>query len=42
LIITNFDILKFIRKIFKIPTQCIFNAQQKTTPKKLVEDLDSN
>jgi len=27
LIITNFDILKYIKKIFKILTQYIFNAQ---------------
>jgi len=35
LIITNFDILKYIKKIFKIPTQCTFNAQQRTISKKL-------
>jgi len=30
---TNFDVLKYIKKIFKISIQCIVNAQQKTAQK---------
>ena len=42
LIIINFDVLKYIKKIFKISTQYIFNAKQKIIPKKSVENLNSN
>jgi len=41
LIISNFNFLKYIKKIFKISTQYIFNAQQKTVPKQSVKNLDS-
>jgi len=41
LITTNFDVLKYIKKIFKISIQCIFNAEQKTTSKKSIENLNS-
>jgi len=37
----DFDILKYINKILKMLTQYIFNAQQRTTFKKSVENLDS-
>jgi len=33
LITTNFDVYKYIKKIFKISTKCIFKAQQRTIPK---------
>jgi len=33
LIILNFDVLKYIKKIFKISTQYIFNVQQRTAQK---------
>jgi len=35
LIITNFDVLKYIKKIFKISIQYIFNVEQMTTQKKI-------
>jgi len=41
LIIINFDILKYIKKIFKILIQCIFNVQQRIMPKKSIENMDS-
>jgi len=41
LITINFDILKYIKKIFKISIQYIFNAQQRTTPEKSIENLNS-
>jgi len=31
---TNFQVLKYIKKIFKVLTQCIFNVPQRTTQKK--------
>ena len=34
LIITNFNILKYTKKIFKISVQRIFNVQQRTTQRK--------
>jgi len=40
LITTNFDILKYIKKIFKISTQYIFNVQQITAPQKSIENLN--
>jgi len=40
-ITTNFDVLKYIKKIFKILRQYIFNAQHRTTPKKPIKNLDS-
>jgi len=42
LITTNFNVLKYIKKIFKVPTYCIFNTQQRTTLKNPVEILDSS
>jgi len=33
LIVINFKIFKYIKIIFKVLKQCIFNAQQKTTQK---------
>ena len=33
LITTKFDILKYIKKIFKISIQCIFNAHQRAAHK---------
>jgi len=41
LITTNFNVLKYIKKIFKISIQCNFYAQQKITQEKLVKNLDS-
>jgi len=40
LITTNFDVLKYIKKIFKILTQYIFNAQQRIAPRKPVKNLN--
>jgi len=41
LMATNFKILKYITKIFKVSILCIFNARQGTIPKNSVENLDS-
>jgi len=38
---TDFKILKYITKIFKVSIKYIFNAQKGTTPKNSVENLDS-
>jgi len=40
LIITNFNILKYIKKIFKLSIQYIFNAYLKSTPKQLIKNLN--
>jgi len=40
LIDTDFGVLKYIKKVIKIPILVYFNAQQKTTPKDLVENLN--
>jgi len=41
LITTHFDVLKYIKKIFKMLVQYIFNAQQMTAPTKPVKNMDS-
>jgi len=39
--VINFKILKYIKIIFKVPKQCVFNAQQKTTQKYLAKKWNS-
>jgi len=42
LITINFDILKYIKKYLKYQYSIFFNAQQRTTPKKSIKNLDSS
>lgn len=38
--ITDFETVKYIKNIFKVPIHCIFNTQQKITLKNSVSRLD--